>query len=74
LASAKKGADNRDIFKSIQIAGERILSAGSSRRQYPNNHGAASLLKQLGYAFSKLRHIFADRVYRSDKLFNAITG
>jgi hypothetical protein len=25
LASAKKGADNRDIFKSIHIAGDRIL-------------------------------------------------
>jgi transposase len=37
-----------------------------------DNHGAAPLLKQLGYAFSRLRHIFADRVYRGDKLLNAI--
>src|SRR6267378_2310947 len=37
-----------------------------------DNHGAVPLLKQLGYAFPRLRHIFADRVYRGDKLLNAI--
>jgi putative transposase len=38
-----------------------------------DNHGAVPLLKHLGHAFPKLRHIFADRVYRGDKLLNAIS-
>jgi putative transposase len=37
-----------------------------------DNHGAVPLLKSLGRAFPKLRHIFADRVYRGDKLLSAI--
>lgn len=37
-----------------------------------DNHGAVPLLKSIGRAFPKLRHIFADRVYRGDKLLNAI--
>jgi putative transposase len=37
-----------------------------------DNHGAVPLLKQLRQRFPKLRHIFADRVYRGDKLRNAI--
>ena len=37
-----------------------------------DNHGAVPLLMQLGHAFPKLRYIFADRVYRGDKLLNAI--
>lgn len=37
-----------------------------------DNHGAVPLLKALRRIFSKLRHIFADRVYRGDKLRNAI--
>src|SRR5882672_6857021 len=31
-----------------------------------DNHGAVPLLKQLGHALPRLRHIFADRVYRGD--------
>jgi len=38
-----------------------------------DNHGAVPLLKSLGIAFPKLRHIFADRVYRGNKLLNAIS-
>jgi putative transposase len=38
-----------------------------------DNHGAVPLLKSLGLAFPKLRHIFADRVYRGSKLLNAIS-
>lgn len=38
-----------------------------------DNHGAVPLLKSLGLAFPKLRHIFADRVYRGPKLLNAIS-
>jgi putative transposase len=37
-----------------------------------DNHGAVPLLKNIGLAFPTLRHIFADRVYRGDKLLNAI--
>jgi putative transposase len=39
-----------------------------------DNHGAVPLLKSLGATFPKLRHIFADRVYRGDKLLMAIGG
>lgn len=39
-----------------------------------DSHGAVPLLKSLGEAFPKLRHIFADRVYRGDKLLMAIGG
>jgi putative transposase len=38
-----------------------------------DNHGAVPLLKSIGRAFPKLRHIFADRVYRGPKLLNAIS-
>jgi putative transposase len=37
-----------------------------------DNHGAVPLLRSLGRRFPKLRHIFADRVYRGQKLLNAI--
>ena len=37
-----------------------------------DNHGAVPLLASLRRSFPKLRHIFADRVYRGDKLRNAI--
>lgn len=37
-----------------------------------DNHGAVPLLKTVRRAFPSLRHVFADRVYRGDKLRNAI--
>jgi putative transposase len=37
-----------------------------------DNHGAVPLLAALRVSFPKLRHIFADRVYRGDKLRNAV--
>ena len=37
-----------------------------------DSHGAVPLLASLRQTFPKLRHIFADRVYRGDKLRNAI--
>ena len=37
-----------------------------------DNHGAVPLLTSIGRSFPKLRHIFADRVYRGDKLLTAI--
>ena len=39
-----------------------------------DNHGAVPLLKALRGSFPKLRHIFADRVYRGDKLRNAVAA
>jgi len=37
-----------------------------------DNHGAVPLLAALRQTFPKLRHIFADRVYRGEQLRNAI--
>jgi putative transposase len=37
-----------------------------------DSHGAVPLLKSIRRSFPKLRHVFADRVYRGDKLLNAI--
>ena len=37
-----------------------------------DSHGAVPLLKAVRRAYPSLRHIFADRVYRGDKLCNAI--
>jgi putative transposase len=39
-----------------------------------DNHGAVPLLASLRRSFPKLRHIFADRVYRGDKLRKAIAA
>jgi transposase len=37
-----------------------------------DNHGAVPLLRIIGRMFPKLRHIFADRVYRGPKLLQAL--
>jgi putative transposase len=37
-----------------------------------DNHGAVPLLRTIGRMFPKLRHLFADRVYRGPKLLDAI--
>src|SRR5207247_3005203 len=37
-----------------------------------DNHAAVPLLRTIGRMFPKLRHIFADRVYRGPKLLDAI--
>jgi putative transposase len=39
-----------------------------------DNHGAVPLLAALRQTFPKLQHIFADRVYRGDKLRNALAA
>jgi putative transposase len=39
-----------------------------------DNHGAVPLLAKLRQTFPALQHIFADRVYRGDKLRNAIAA
>ena len=38
-----------------------------------DNHGAVPLLKAARRRFARLRHLFADRVYRGPKLLNAIS-
>jgi putative transposase len=38
-----------------------------------DNHGAVPLLRSIGRMFPKLRHIFADRVYRGPKLLDALS-
>src|ERR1043166_1533009 len=38
-----------------------------------DNHGAVPLLKVVRRRFARLRHLFADRVYRGPKLLNAIS-
>ena len=35
-------------------------------------HGAVPLLERLGQRFPKLRHVFADRIYRGDQLVKAL--
>jgi len=37
-----------------------------------DNHGAVPLLRTIGRAFRRLRHVFADRVYRGPKLLAAL--
>lgn len=38
-----------------------------------DNHGAVPALTALGRKFSRLRHVFADRVYRGPKLLDALS-
>jgi putative transposase len=52
--------------------GGRVLAVQVHPANIQDNHGAVPLLKHVGHAFPKLRHIFADRVYRGNKLLNAI--
>ena len=49
-----------------------LLAALVHTANVQDNHGAVPLLRSLGRNFPKLRHIFADRVYRGEKLLNAI--
>ena len=37
-----------------------------------DNHGAVPLLRVIGQMFPRLRHVFADRVYRGQKLLDAL--
>jgi|SRR5215510_3605486 len=37
-----------------------------------DNHGAVPLLRMIGRSFPKLRYVFADRVYRGQKLLDAL--
>ncbi len=56
----------------VTDTGGVLLCAQVHAANIQDNHGAVPLLKWVGRAFPKLRHFFADRVYRGDKLLNAI--
>lgn len=49
-----------------------LLEAHVHPANIQDNHGAAPLLNEVGAAFPKLRHAFADRVYRGPKLRTAV--
>ena len=54
--------DTRGSLLAVQVRAANIQ----------DNHAAVPLLKYIGLVFPKLRHIFADRVYRGHKLLDAI--
>ena len=56
----------------VTDTGGSLLAVQVHAANIQDNHGAVPLLKYIGLAFPKLRHIFADRVYRGNKLLNAI--
>ena len=56
----------------VTDTGGSLLAVLVHSANVQDNHGAVPLLKSIGRSFPKLRHIFADRVYRGDKLLNAI--
>ena len=49
-----------------------VLAALVHEASIQDNHGAVPLLRSLRANFPRLRHIFADRVYRGDKLRSAV--
>jgi len=49
-----------------------LAGCSGTSRQSSDNHGAVPLLRIIGRMFPKLRHLFADRVYRGPKLLDAI--
>lgn len=51
-----------------------LLAAQVHPADVQDNHGAVPLLSEIGRRFPKLRHIFADRVYRGPKLLAALAG
>ena len=56
----------------VTDTGGRVLAVQVHPASIQDNHGAVPLLRYVGHAFPKLRHIFADRVYRGNKLLDAI--
>ena len=50
-----------------------LLAASVHPANIQDVHGAVPLLKRLRDHFPRLRHIFADRVYRGRQLVNALT-
>jgi putative transposase len=49
-----------------------LLSVLVHTANVQDNHGAVPLLRSVGRSFPRLRYVFADRVYRGDKLLNAL--
>jgi len=49
-----------------------LLAVRVQTANIQDNHGAVPLLRATGQMFPKLRHIFADRVYRGAKLLDAL--
>ena len=49
-----------------------LLAVRVQTANVQDNHGAVPLLRAVGQMFPKLRHIFADRVYRGPKLLDAL--
>ena len=49
-----------------------LLAARVHQANIQDPHGAVPLLRSLRQTFPKLRHLFADRVYRGEQLRNAI--
>ena len=56
----------------VTDTGGSLLAVQVHPANIQDNHGAVPLLKHIGLIFPKLRHIFADRVYRGSKLLDAI--
>jgi putative transposase len=56
----------------VTDTGGSLLAVQVHPANIQDNHGAVPLLKYIGLIFPKLRHIFADRVYRGRKLLDAI--
>ena len=56
----------------VTDTGGSLLAVQVHAANVQDNHGAVPLLKHIGLVFPKLRHIFADRVYRGPKLLDAI--
>jgi putative transposase len=56
----------------VTDTGGSLLAVLVHSANIQDNHGAVPLLKSVGRSFPKLRHVFADRVYRGDKLLGAI--
>jgi len=56
----------------VTDTGGSLLAVQVHAANIQDNHGAVPLLKHIGLLFPKLRHIFADRVYRGRKLLDAI--
>jgi putative transposase len=49
-----------------------LLDALVQPANIQDNHGAVPLLRMIGQRFPRLRHVFADRVYRGPRLLNAL--
>jgi putative transposase len=56
----------------VTDTGGSLLAVLVHTANVQDNHGAVPLLNAVGQSFPRLRHIFADRVYRGDKLLNAL--